>query len=59
VPADYEKRITDSLKSTLNFPGYSKPGSDRGDKLTELKREYLAAGGYPENMRYGWVRARR
>jgi uncharacterized protein len=56
VPADYEKRIPDSLKTTLNFPGYSRPGADRGDKLTELKREYLAAGGYPENVRYGWVR---
>ena len=56
VPADYEKRIPDSLKTTLNFPGYSKPGADRGDKLTALKREYLAAGGYPEHRRYGWVR---
>jgi hypothetical protein len=56
VPADYEKRIPDSLKTTLNFPGYSRPGADRGDKLTEMKREYLAAGGYPENRRYGWVR---
>src|SRR5919198_3283855 len=56
VPTDYEKRIPDSLKTTLNFPGYSKPGADRGDKLTALKREYLAAGGYPEHRRYGWVR---
>jgi len=54
--ADYEKRIPDSLKTTLNFPGYSRPGADRGDKLTEMKHEYLAAGGYPENRRYGWVR---
>jgi len=56
VPPDYEKRITDELKTTLNFPGHSRPGSDRGDKLAEIKREYLAAGGYPENVRYGWVR---
>jgi hypothetical protein len=56
MPKDYEKRITDELKATLNFPGYSRPGSDRGDKLAEIKRDYLAAGGYPENLRYGWVR---
>jgi len=56
VPKDYEARIPDTLKATLNFPGHSKPGADRGDKLTELKREYLAAGGHPSNLRYGWVR---
>jgi hypothetical protein len=56
VPKDYEKRITNDLKATLNFPGHSRPGSDRGDKLVEIKRDYLAAGGYPENLRYGWVR---
>jgi hypothetical protein len=55
VPKDYESRIPDKLKATLNFPGYSKPGSDRGDKLTELRDEYLAAGGHPSNKRYGWI----
>lgn len=56
VPKDYEARIPDTLKATLNFPGHSRPGADRGDKLTEIKREYLAAGGHPSNQRYGWVR---
>jgi len=62
LPADYERRIPDSLKATLNFPGFSKPGSDRGallspqnDKLTALREDYLAAGGHPANRRYGWV----
>ena len=27
VPADYERRIPASLKATLNFPGFSKPGA--------------------------------
>jgi len=62
VPADYEQRIPDSLKATLDYPGYSKPGSDRGalyvpsnDKLAALREEYAAAGGHPSNRRYGWI----
>jgi hypothetical protein len=62
VPPDYERRISDSLKATLNYPGHSKPGADRGvlysvpnDKLTALREDYLAAGGHPNNRRYGWV----
>jgi hypothetical protein len=63
MPKDYEARIPDSLKATLNYPGFSKPGSDRGaqysvpnDKLAELRKDYLAAGGHPGNRRYGWIR---
>ncbi|HXL74658.1 MAG TPA: amidohydrolase family protein, partial [Burkholderiales bacterium] len=55
VPKDYEARIPDRLKATLNYPGYSKPGSDRGDRLSKLREDYLAAGGYPSNRRYGWI----
>ena len=62
LPADYEARIPDSLKATLNYEGFSRPGSDRGaaygipnDRLAELRRDYLAAGGHPSNRRYGWV----
>jgi uncharacterized protein len=62
LPADYEGRIPDALKATLNFPGLSKPGSDRGaiyvpqnDKLAALREDYVAAGGHPENRRYGWI----
>jgi len=64
VPADYEARIPDNLKATLNFPGHSRPGADRGafleipgDKLTALRHEYEAAGGHPGNRRYGWIRS--
>src|SRR5256885_2160789 len=56
VPGDYEARIPDRLKATLNYPGHSKPGSDRGDKLSKLREDYLAAGGHPSNRRYGWIR---
>jgi len=64
IPGDYEARIPDTLKATLNFPGYSRPGADRGaflnvpnDKLTALRHEYAAAGGHPSNRRYGWIRS--
>jgi predicted TIM-barrel fold metal-dependent hydrolase len=60
--ADYERRIPNSLKATLNYPEHSRPGSDRGalwtpahDKLAALREEYMAAGGHPSNRRYGWV----
>jgi hypothetical protein len=63
IPADYEARIPERLKATLNYPGFSKPGSDRGaaldipnDKLTAFRKEYEAAGGHASNRRYGWVR---
>src|SRR5216683_77646 len=56
VPKDYEARIPDLLKATLNYPGYTKPGSDRGDKLSKLREDYLAAGGHPSHRRYGWIR---
>jgi len=56
IPADYERRVPDRLKATLNFPGHSRPGSDRGDKLSRLREDYLAAGGHPSNRRYGWIR---
>jgi hypothetical protein len=64
VPADYEKRMTDGLRATLNFPGFSKPGSDRGallvptppnDRLATLRQDYIAAGGHSDNRRYGWI----
>jgi len=63
VPRDYERLIPDQLKATLDFPGISRPGADRGalytvpeDKLAALRRDYLAAGGHPSNQRYGWIR---
>jgi hypothetical protein len=64
VPSDYERRIPEGLKATLNFPGFSKPGSDRGallvptppnDRLAALRQDYVAAGGHPDNRRYGWI----
>lgn len=61
VPRDYEGRIPEFLKAALDYPGFSKPGSDRGavlvpaDRLTDLRNDYVAAGGHPVNRRYGWI----
>ena len=50
VPTDYEKRIPDTLKKTLEFPGYA------ADNMSKFKENYAALGSEPTNMRYGWVR---
>lgn len=50
VPADYEARIPDSLKTILEFPGFT------ADNLAQMREMYAATGGTPSNTRYGWVR---
>jgi hypothetical protein len=52
VPADYESRIPDELKTIMEFPGYV------ADNLSKMKAHYLAAGGQRSNIRYGWIRTR-
>jgi hypothetical protein len=49
VPRDFEGRISDELKTLLEFPGYT------ADNMTRLKHNYVAAGAAPEHRRYGWV----
>jgi hypothetical protein len=49
VPRDFEGRISDELKTLLEFPGYT------ADNMTRLKQTYVAAGAMPEHRRYGWV----
>ena len=50
VPADFANRIPDSLKTLLEFPGYT------ADNMTKLKQSYAAIGAAPEHLRYGWIR---
>jgi predicted TIM-barrel fold metal-dependent hydrolase len=52
VPADYESRIPDELKTILEFPEFA------ADTLSKMKATYLAAGGQRSNVRYGWIRTR-
>lgn len=51
VPADFENRMSDELKTIMEFPGYA------GDNLATLRKKYLEIGAAPENMGYGWIRA--
>ena len=49
VPPDYASRISDELKTLLEFPGFA------ADNLSRMKSEYLAKGAVPSNTRYGWI----
>jgi uncharacterized protein len=52
VPADYEKRISNELKTILEFPGYT------ADNMSRLKQQYAQHGALPDHTRYGWIRAK-
>ncbi len=52
VPADFEDRIGDELKTLLEFPDY------RADNMQRFRALYAEAGAQPDHRRYGWVRAR-
>jgi len=51
VPKDYERMISNELKTILEFPGYT------ADSMQKWREEYAAAGAEPSHVRYGWVRA--
>ena len=50
VPADFESRMPDQLKTIMELPGYT------ADNLARFRENYLAAGALPEHRRYGWIR---
>ena len=50
VPKDYEKRMPDELKKTMEMPGYA------ADNLTKIRETYASLGFEPSNTRYGWIR---
>ena len=51
VPKDYESRMSDKLKSTLEV------GQLKADNLSKMKETYAALAIEPDNIRYGWMRA--
>jgi predicted TIM-barrel fold metal-dependent hydrolase len=53
VPVNYEALIPISLKHTMEFDKFA-----LDDKLSKMRREYLASGGQPSNLRHGWLRKR-
>jgi hypothetical protein len=54
MPEDWESLIPDSLKMLLEFPGFA----SAGDNFSKARREYLATGGQPSNLRFGWISRR-
>jgi hypothetical protein len=52
VPADYEKRISNELKTILEFPGYT------ADNMSRFKQQYAQQGALPGHTRYGWIRTK-
>jgi predicted TIM-barrel fold metal-dependent hydrolase len=50
VPRDYERRMTDGLKTVLELA----PG--RADNLERIREQYAAIGEDPSFTRYGWIR---
>ena len=50
VPDDFESRISDELKTLLEFPGYT------ADNMTRFKQRYAEVGASPSHRRYGWIR---
>lgn len=52
VPEDYESRISDELKTLMEFPGFA------ADNMSRFKDAYAATDAERSNTRYGWVRTR-
>ena len=52
VPANFASLIPNSLKTLLEFPGYT------ADNLSKVKQRYAELGGGRSNARYGWIRTR-
>ena len=47
---DYAGRISDELKTIMEFPGFT------ADNMSRFKERYAALGPTPSNTRYGWMR---
>jgi uncharacterized protein len=50
VPADFEQRMSNELKTIMEFPGFA------NDNLAQFRSKYREIGAAPEHKRYGWVR---
>ena len=50
VPGDYESRMSDELKTLMEFDDFA------GDDMAKLKDTYAALAIEPSNTRYGWMR---
>jgi hypothetical protein len=51
VPRDYESRMSDQLKTLMEF------GKLSADNLSKMKQTYANLAVQPDHIRYGWIRA--
>jgi len=54
VPGDYASKMTPEFKKLMEV---DKPIADTMDNLDVMRQRYAAAGGAPDHLRYGWIRA--
>lgn len=51
VPADFEQRMSNELKTIMEMPDFA------GDNLARFRNKYRELGAVPEHKRYGWIRS--
>lgn len=58
IPANFESRITDRLKKSLEMPPFDAWQNPTGhnDNLSKWRERYVAMGVEPRHTRYGWIR---
>ena len=59
VPDDYEARMSDELKETMELNGGTAGEAEYlayDDNMSRFREKYLAQGPQPSNTRYGWIR---
>ena len=52
VPKDYQSRMTEELKTLLEFDTLT------ADNMSRMKETYAALAIEPDHIRYGWMRSR-
>ena len=50
VPEDYESRMSDELKTVMEF------GQFTADNMSKLRENYMALNLEPDHVRYGWIK---
>jgi hypothetical protein len=53
VPKDYQSRMTEDLKTVLEFGQL-----EQADNLSRMRETYAALALEPDHTRYGWIRVR-
>jgi hypothetical protein len=57
VPRDYPRRMTPQFKQLMEVDKPVAVGRPVADNLDVMRERYARAGGGPDHLRYGWIRA--